>query len=171
MREIAPGLFHWTAFHERIRAEVSSYYASDPGVVIDPLLPADPDQVLGALASHGPPRAILLTNRHHYRHSRRLADEFGIPVRASRPGMHEFSPDQGVEPFEFGAEPVPGVVAHEVGAICPDETALFIRAARALAIAPSGTTPRGRSQALAGEGRAGTRARSGDGEHSQAHQP
>jgi hypothetical protein len=28
-----------------------------------------------------------------------------------------------------------GVVAHEVGAICPDETALYLRAHRALAIA------------------------------------
>jgi hypothetical protein len=136
MREISSGLFHWTAFHEGIRAPVSSYYAREPGVVIDPLLPAErPEDVLGALAEHGPPRAILLTNRHHYRSSGRLAEEFGIPVRASRPGMHEFSAERAVEPFDFGSEVVPGVVAHEIGAICPDETALAIPAALAVAVA------------------------------------
>ncbi len=136
MREISPGVFHWTAFHERIRAEVSSYYAVEPAVLIDPLLPAEgSEEVLDALSEHGPPCAVLLTNRHHYRHSGRLAEHFGIPVRASRPGMHEFSADQHVEPFDFGSEPVPGVIAHEVGAICPDESALEIVPARAVALA------------------------------------
>src|SRR5438477_277931 len=41
MREIARGLFQWSAFHEGIRYDVSSYYFSDGGVVIDPLLPAE----------------------------------------------------------------------------------------------------------------------------------
>jgi hypothetical protein len=49
--------------------------------------------------------------------------------------MHNFSPEQGVEPFEFGDQPAPGVLAHEIGAICPDETALEIPAARAVALA------------------------------------
>jgi hypothetical protein len=49
--------------------------------------------------------------------------------------MHDFSADQCVEPFDFGSEPVPGVIAHEVGAICPDESALEIPAARAVAAA------------------------------------
>jgi hypothetical protein len=49
--------------------------------------------------------------------------------------MHEFTSEQRVEPFEFGDELEDGVVAHEIGAICPDETALEIPAARALAIA------------------------------------
>lgn len=138
MREICAGLFHWTAFHEGIRSEVSSYYAAEPRVLIDPLLPADGfdgTEPLDWLADHGPPEAILLTNRHHYRHSGRLRERFGIPVRASRPGMHEFSPEQGVEPYDFGDELAPGVVAHEVGAICPDETALELRPVRALAVA------------------------------------
>ena len=129
MDEIAPGLFHWTAFHERIRSDVSSYYLADPGVVIDPLLPEE------SLAWPSEPRAVLLTNRHHYRHSGRLIDEFGVTVHASRPGMHEFSAVQRVEPFDFGDELPGGVRAHEVGAICPDETAFEIPAARALAVA------------------------------------
>jgi hypothetical protein len=139
VHEIVPGLFHWTAFHPRIRSEVSSYYLRDSRVLIDPLLPAggfeaavDP---IEWLSDHGPPRAVLLSNRHHYRDSRRLVEAFGIPVRASRPGMHEFSDEQAVEPFDFGDELEGGVVAHEVDAICPDETALEIPSASAIAIA------------------------------------
>ena len=69
MREIAPGLFQWSAFHRGIRKDVCSYYFSDAGVLIDPLLPEegfeggrDPIEWLG---DHGPPQAILLSNRHH----------------------------------------------------------------------------------------------------------
>jgi hypothetical protein len=139
MREIAPGLFHWTALHPRIHAEVSSYYHRDGGVLIDPLFPADGFENGGDpiewLGENGPPRAVLLSNRHHYRDSGRLVEAFGIPVRASKPGMQEFTSEQRVEPFGFGDELEGGVLAHEIGAICPDETALEIPAARALAIA------------------------------------
>jgi hypothetical protein len=41
MREILPGLHHWTAFHERIRLDVSSYYAAGSRALIDPMVPAD----------------------------------------------------------------------------------------------------------------------------------
>jgi hypothetical protein len=139
MREIAPGLFHWTAYHPGIRHRVSSYYLRDGGVVIDPLLPAEGFEngrdPIEWLADIGPPRVILLSNRHHYRHSGRLLEAFGIPVRASRPGVHEFSSDQRVEPFDFGDELEGGVIAHEVGAICPDETALEIPTVRAVVLA------------------------------------
>jgi hypothetical protein len=138
MRELVPGLFQWSAFHPGIRKEVCSYYFSD-GVLIDPLLPGEGFEggrdPIEWLAEHGAPQAILLSNRHHYRDSGRLAKAFGIPVRASRPGMHEFSSEQRVEPFDFGDQLEGGVIAHEVGAICPDETALEIPAVRALALA------------------------------------
>ena len=137
--ELAPSVFHWAAFHEGIRHEVSSYFLADSGVLIDPLLPAgafdggaDP---LEWLRQHGPPTAVLLTNRHHYRHSARIAETFDISVHASEPGMQEFSPEQRVRPFRFG-DRLPGdVIAHEIDAICPDETALEIPSARAVAVA------------------------------------
>jgi hypothetical protein len=138
MREIAPGLFHWTAFHPNIRHEVCSYFVPESGVVIDPLFPEDGFDGVDAIAwfrAHGRPSAVLLSNRHHYRHSGRLVDEFGISVFASEPGMHEFQPEQNVSPFAFG-DRLPGdVIAREVGAICPDETALEIPSVRALALA------------------------------------
>lgn len=137
--QVIPDVFHWTAFHERIRAQVSSYYLSEHGVLIDPLLPregfGDGQDPVGWLRAHGPPTAILLSNRHHYRDSGRLIDAFGVPVLASEPGMHEFTADQQVQSFRFGDRLPGGVIAHEVGAICPDETALEIPAARAIAFA------------------------------------
>jgi hypothetical protein len=139
MREVIPGVFHWTAFHERIRQDVSSYFLAESGVLIDPLLPAggfdDGNDSVEWLREHGPPTAILLSNRHHYRHSRRLVEAFDITVHASEPGMHEFSAGQRVRPFRFGERLAGGVVAHKVDAICPDETALEIPSARAIALA------------------------------------
>jgi hypothetical protein len=132
VREIVPGLWHWTAVHPHIRSRVSSYYQSEPGVLIDPLAP---EEGVEWFADHGPPTAILLSNRHHFRDCAKFVEAFSIPVRASRPGMHEFGPGQDVVPFDFG-DTLPGdVVAHEVGAICPDETALEIPASRALSVA------------------------------------
>jgi hypothetical protein len=51
--------------------------------------------------------------------------------------MHEFEgTEREVEPFAWGEEVAPGIVAHEVGVLCPDESALHIRhGAGALAVA------------------------------------
>ncbi len=139
MREIAPGLFYWTTFHEGIHKQVSSYFLAEGGVLFDPLLPRDgfddDREPLEWLRRNGPPSAILLSNRHHYRSSGQLVELFSVPVYASEPGMHEFSADQRVTPFRFGDQLPGGVVAHEVGAICPDETAFEIPRVRALAVA------------------------------------
>ena len=133
MKEIAPGIWHWKAEHPKIGMEVSSYFLPGPRVLLDPLAP---DDVSDRLEELGPPDQILLTNRHHYRDCRKLHERFGCPIRASRPGMHEFGDDQPVEPFNFGESLAGGEVhAHEVAAICPDESALYIPAARALAVA------------------------------------
>ncbi len=39
MREIVPGVFHWTAVHPNLGAEVSSHYVEAAAAVIDPLTP------------------------------------------------------------------------------------------------------------------------------------
>ncbi len=113
--------------------DVSSYYLTDGAVLLDPLAP---DEVVERLEELGPPNEILLTCRHHWRDCTKLFERFGCTVRASRPGMHEFSDGQPVEPFDFGDELAGGaVVACEVDAISPDETALHIPGAKALAVA------------------------------------
>lgn len=132
MREIAPGLWHWTARHEHIGIDVSSYYLAAERVVIDPMLPPEG---IEWLERHGPPEHALLTNRHHDRDSWRLREAFGCTVHCIRNGLHELEGRGPVEPFDFGDVLPGGAVVHEVDAICPDETALHLPEHRALACA------------------------------------
>lgn len=129
MNEIVPGVVHWKREHPNIGIEVSSYYLVEERVLIDPMEPPDG---IDWFREHGEPRHVLLSNRHHYRHSGRFVDEFGCSVHASRPGMHEFTAGEPVEPFDYGDALPGGVTAYEVGAICPDETALHAPAHAAL---------------------------------------
>jgi|CZKG01.1.fsa_nt_gi hypothetical protein len=134
MREVLPGVFHWTAPHPKIHIEVSSYWLEDSGVLIDPLVP--PQEGLDWFAERPvPPSAILLSNRHHYRESDRFAERFGCTVHCNRRGLHEFSDEQAVEGFDVG-EQLPGAaVAVEFGVICPDDTALYLPGVRAVVLA------------------------------------
>jgi len=132
MEEIAPGIWHWTAFHPRIKSDVSSYYLPSERILIDPM---EPPEGLAWFADNGPPTDVFLTNRHHYRASDRFVERFGVTVRCVRDGMHEFTRGEPVEPFDFGDELAGGITAHAVGAICPDETAFHIPARDALALA------------------------------------
>lgn len=132
MNEIVPGVVHWKAHHPNIGAEVSCYYLVDERVAIDPMEPPDG---LDWFRQNGEPQHVLLSNRHHYRDAGKLVEAFGCTVHASRPGMHEFGPDQPVEAFDFGAGLPGGVNAHEAGAICPDDTVFHIPAHSALAVA------------------------------------
>jgi hypothetical protein len=132
VQEIAPGVWHWTAGHPKIRIDVSSYYLAPERVLIDPLAPP---AGIDWFEEHGRPEHILLTNRHHDRDSWRLRDAFGCMVHCVRNGVHELEARGPAEPFDFGDELPGGVIAHEVDVICPDETALYAPAHRALACA------------------------------------
>jgi hypothetical protein len=132
VQEIAPGLWHWTARHDHIPTDVSSYYLPGERVLIDPAIPA---QGLAWFDEHGTPEHILLTNRHHDRHAWRLREAFGCTVHCIRNGLYELEGRGPAEAFDFGDELPGGVTVHEVDAICPDETALHIPAYHALACA------------------------------------
>jgi hypothetical protein len=125
VEEIVPGVLHWKAVHPKLKIEVSSYYLPDSGTLIDPLLPPDG---LDALRGGDEPQRIVLTNRHHLRNSEEFVREFGCTVHCHEAGLHEFEGAPEVEGFAFGDELAAGVVAHEVGVICPEETALHISA-------------------------------------------
>lgn len=134
MREVLPGVFHWPALHPRIHIEVSSYWLEDGGVLIDPLVP--PDVGLEWFKRQSTrPAAILLSNRHHYRDSARFQDAFGCPVYCNRAGLHEFADGEPVTAFDPGDTLPGGVTAHEVGGLCPDETALYLPTTRAIVFA------------------------------------
>jgi hypothetical protein len=124
VQEIAPGIFHWTAFHERIRMTVCSYYIEPAGVVIDPMVPEDGLEVFDG---HEKPRQALLSTRHHYRHSDRFVKHLGLSVLASEPGLHEFEgTDLQVEGFRDGDEVAPGITALVTNAISPDDSTFAI---------------------------------------------
>lgn len=132
MVEIAPGVWHWTAVREAIGMDVSSYYLPAERVILDPMIPPEG---LGWFETHGAPEHAILTNRHHDRDAWRLQEAFGCTVHCIRNGLRELDGRGPVASFDFGDE-LPGHIAvHEVGAICPDETALYIPSHRALAVA------------------------------------
>ena len=141
MKEIAPGLYHWTAMHPRIQFEVSSYFVSDSATLIDPVVP--PDEGLEWFRGEHEPQTIALTNRHHDRECERFCAEFELgPVLVPEAGLHEFEGKSlEVVSYAGGEEIVPGILVHEVGAIAPDDMALEIRSVGALALADSVVNP------------------------------
>jgi glyoxylase-like metal-dependent hydrolase (beta-lactamase superfamily II) len=134
MRELAPGLFHWVAKHPRIGIPVSSYYVAESATVLDPMVP---EEGLDWFREGREPRSLVATNRHHDRQATQYMDAFGIDAMlVPESGLHEYEgKDIEVTPYCVGEEIVPGIVCHPVGAICPDDMALEIRSAGALALA------------------------------------
>jgi hypothetical protein len=125
MREIGPGVHHWKARHPRIQVEVSSYYAEPAATLVDPLEPSEGIEWFESPTKR--PERVVLTNRHHYRHSDRFADAFGCHVLCNENGLHEFDDGREVEGFAFGDAVAEGITAVEVGVLCPEETALHIQ--------------------------------------------
>ncbi len=142
IREVIPGVHHWTAIHPRIRLPVDSYYIESARIVLDPMVPREG---FGWFEGRELPSQVVLTNRHHLRQGERYAEAFGCPIRCSEAGLHEFERGPKVEGFAFEEQLAPGVTAHRLGAICPDDTALHLRTggSGALAFADGLTRPRG----------------------------
>lgn len=123
MDEIAPGLWHWTALRETIDHEVSSYYLVEERVAIDPMLPPErPDWFQ--------PEHAILACRHHSRDAWRLDCDVWVVEQ----GAHELEGRGEFRTYRWGDELPGGTVACEVGALSPDETALYLPRHRALAI-------------------------------------
>jgi hypothetical protein len=123
VKEIAPGLWHWTACRETIGKDVSSYYLVEERVVIDPMVPPERPEWFQ-------PEHALLTCRHHSR----AAWELLCPPWVVEHGAHELEGRGEFHTFAWGDELPGGIIACEVDALSPDETALHIPAHRALAI-------------------------------------
>jgi glyoxylase-like metal-dependent hydrolase (beta-lactamase superfamily II) len=136
VREIAPGLWHWTGRHPGIGSDVSSYFLEETGTLIDPITP--PEGLDWFRGGHEP-SGIALTNRHHDRDCLAFCTAFAIgPVQVPETGLHEFEgKDLEVSGYAPGEEIIPGILVHEVDAISPDDMALELRSAGALAVADS----------------------------------
>jgi hypothetical protein len=123
MTEVLPGVLHWTTFHERIGSPVHSHFAVAAAALIDPRVPEDGVE---AIARYGRPDRVLLSNRHHLRHSEQFADAFGCEIRCHEAGLHEFRDGPAVQGFRFGDEVAPGVVALRMGALTPEDTVFHL---------------------------------------------
>lgn len=133
MNEVVPGIFHWTAYRETIGADVHSYYVLGSRTLLDPMVPPEG---LEWFTEDRRPGRIVLSQRHHWRHSRRFIDAFGVPVLCQEDGARLIEEGRNIESFAFGEEAAPGMVAHPVWAAgWPGETALHIRDAGALVLA------------------------------------
>jgi hypothetical protein len=124
MREILPGIHHWTAFRDTIGTRVSSYWVAPAGILIDPMIPEEGLEAVTALDPR--PQQILLTNRHHLRHGEQLADALDCPIRYSPPSQDELGHLRRGRRYEWGHEVAPGVTALEIDILAPDEAGLLI---------------------------------------------
>jgi len=131
-KEIAPGLFHWTATHPAIHIRVSTYYLARERVLLDPLLPSPGG--LKWLEQHGPPGHIFLTNRLHSRHSARIVAAFGCQVWCHKSGLYHLAPELNARAFPVRGA-VGGITVVHIGVLCPDECALILPSVRAVAVA------------------------------------
>lgn len=124
MDEILPGLHHWTAIRETIGQPVHSAYIEEARTLIDPMVPPEG---LGAFRDLPKPERILLTNRHHGRHSERFVIAYGCTVAAHERGLNHLAEAPfAARGFRPGDEVAAGIVVEEVGVLCPDECALHI---------------------------------------------
>ena len=123
MREIFPGVLHWTAFNPNIDASVSSYYVEPAGVLIDPMVP---DDGLDAFRGREKPQQVVLTSGNHTRHADRFADAFGCAIVTSREGAERIGDALSVEIYSDGDDVAPGVRAVHIGVLSPDEYALHL---------------------------------------------
>ena len=124
MREVAPGIYQWTALHEPIDTRVSSYYIEPAGIVIDPKAPEE-----GWDALPGRPQQVVLTSGHHDRDAGECAEAFGgIPIRASTEAAKRLGDTLEVKTFGDDDEVAPAVTAIHIGVLCDDEGALYIEA-------------------------------------------
>jgi hypothetical protein len=127
MDEIAPGIFHWTAFRETIGMNVHSYWIEPAGIVLDPMVPEDvgldwwDDRDVK-------PQQVVLTTGLHWRETPAYVERFDCEVRAAAPALERWKGDEdrSAVPFDDGDEIAPGVTGLIIDALAPDESALHI---------------------------------------------
>lgn len=125
MREVLPGVWHWTTANNDAESAVHSYYlgATSPALLIDPRLPKVGMEWFSARQE---PKDIFLTSRHHYRHAAAFAAAFGAQIWCHEKGLREFTHGERIKPFKHGEKLPGGVMAWQIGALCEDETAFYL---------------------------------------------
>jgi glyoxylase-like metal-dependent hydrolase (beta-lactamase superfamily II) len=148
VRELAPGLWRWTALHpdwtpaaskggEGWEQEVGCVYLETAAAVIliDPLVPGEPaaretflEQLDADVERHGKPVSILLTVSWHERSAHELAERYGADVWANETGTDADTPV--TSPFAPGTALPGGVIGIDVQVA--EETIYWLPEQRAL---------------------------------------
>jgi hypothetical protein len=142
---LADGLWRWTARHPEwhpgaFGSEVASFALRDgpETVLIDPLLPPEPEPVLDLIEQQlGERLAILITIPYHVRSSEELRDRFRGRLEATIWGHQacrkRLADPAGFRAFEPGDALPAGASAHRIGKPRRYETPLYLPSHRALA--------------------------------------
>jgi len=118
VRQLAPGLWRWTAWHEEWKQEVGSVYWETPDgvVLIDPLVPdAEPERFWGALDRDveraGGTVHVLITIFWHARSAAEVVQRYGGRLWAPRRGRAPIERRTGAVTDLFRpGDPLPGGV-------------------------------------------------------------
>lgn len=141
---LVDGLWRWTARHPEwhpgdFGSEVASFAlkAGDETVLVDPLLPPEPQAVLDLIERElGERLAILITIPYHVRSSEEIRHRFRGDVETTIWGhpacLKRLSEDAGFRAFEPGDELPAGASAHKIGKPRRHETPLHLPSHRAL---------------------------------------
>jgi hypothetical protein len=144
-QQLAAGLWRWTARHPEwhpgeFGSEVASFALKAGGdtILIDPLLPPEPEPVLGLIEKQlGDRLAMLITIPYHVRSSEAIRERFGKQVETTIWG-HELCAKRlerraGFHTFEAGDELPGGAEPLRIGKPRRSETPLLLPSHRALA--------------------------------------
>jgi hypothetical protein len=124
MEKLTAGLWRWTARHPEwhpgeFGAEVASFAAkADDGtlLLIDPLLPPEPDAVLETLDQHaGDGVAILISIPYHVRSSEELGKRYKATIHGHKAAAKRLTSKRGFHKVEPGAGLPGGVTAYPIG--------------------------------------------------------
>jgi glyoxylase-like metal-dependent hydrolase (beta-lactamase superfamily II) len=142
--QLADGLWRWTARHPEwhpgeFGSEVASFAltAGDETVLVDPLLPPEPEPVLDLIERElGERLAILISIPYHVRSSEEIRHRFRGQVETTiwghRACRKRLSEDAGFRAFEPGDELPAGATAYKIGKPRRHETPLLLPSHKAL---------------------------------------
>lgn len=142
--QLSPGLWRWTAYHEKWKKEVACHYVEAPGeavVLVDPLVPAEePDRerfwrsLDRDVERVGRPVHVLITVFFHTRSAREVLDRYDARLWA-RSGAERRIANRGGSPAETFSpgDPLPaGILAFDTGRVA--EVVYWIPQHRALVV-------------------------------------
>src|SRR3954451_15957523 len=120
VRELAPGLWRWTAYHEQWKKDVGGVYLEGPDgvVLIDPLVPPDPAEEarFWEALNHDVRRAggqvhVLITVFWHARSAAAIVERYGARLWAHSRQRRRIGKRacDSTDVFELG-DPLPGGV-------------------------------------------------------------